>query len=267
MPFFCTVMDCKASFACQTYLNKHLKRHNNNFGSKRKRKSEFKCPECPIVDSPKIYRTKLQLKCRLAEQHGHLLFNCDKCDKNFAYRSKLIAHQHRHRGYKCSFDDCNFQTDKWTILRKHFAQEHKKLKCDICLKQYSSSYNLRIHKEVVHSKNNQEVFQCTFDGCEKVYSRSTSLNNHIRTFHCEPKHCCSICNNKYRHKKSLLKHLSQCSGKNKSDKKANPTKKLKNGKKLNKSPRMKPFIDKDDFDQMDQEILEYCENEFELIHK
>ena len=247
-------------------MNKHIARHERvlKIEPKSTEKRKYSCSLC----TNQQFHTKHLLRKHLVLVHQESLpFQCEKCDLQFHLRSRLKAHQRRHRGYDCSFTNCDFHTDKWSLLRKHLSLEHRKLECNICRKTYKSHYNLRIHEQTVHNEvdsNSPETqFKCTFADCDKWYLRSSSLKTHIRTFHCEPKHICSYssedgtiqCGKKFRHKKSLIHHIEiEHSSKLKAKKKVSKRKtKCKN------VPRFKPVVDEKQLDVNDQLILKLCE--------
>ncbi|XP_046920637.2 transcription factor IIIA [Dermatophagoides farinae] len=211
-PYECPRDNCRASFACQSYLNKHLRRHDKEPSKKSRQRREYACTECPEL----LFRNKTQLKQHQASVHNQMPFKCEHCERGFIVRSKLNAHRRRHRGYQCGRENCNYQTDKWTDLRKHLAKEHRKLECNVCMKTYSSSYHLRVHRQTAHPDESIEVpkFHCPHTDCDRSYTRSSSLRGHLLANHCDPKHCCSNCDKRFRHKKTLVAHLDRCHSSN-----------------------------------------------------
>lgn len=140
----------------------------------------------------------------------------------FVFESKLRVHQRRHNGYKCSYPSCEYKTDKWTELRQHLSQKHRKLECSICAKRYATSHNLKVHIESVHKESSTvgpeygesklaNTFPCPHEDCAKSYERESSLRTHLKTYHCpQPQFICpnfDVCGRKYRHKKSLDIHV------------------------------------------------------------
>ncbi|KPM09042.1 hypothetical protein QR98_0075720 [Sarcoptes scabiei] len=244
-PYVCTESNCFASFACAAYLSKHLKRHrkNSETSNVKRRIRKFNCTECE-----KIFPTKIQLKLHQSRIHSISAFRCDQCDAGFIYRSKLNAHKRRHRGYRCSFDTCSFQTNKWSELRKHVSEDHRRLICPDCSKSYSTPYNLRLHQSTVHNQTEPgKLFICKEDGCEKSYNRLTSLQNHIRAAHSVPKHFCSECKKSFRYKTSLNHHIqSSCPSLTKHSESKQSKKRKPNLKsKLKKLIRIKPLFDEE----------------------
>jgi uncharacterized Zn-finger protein len=81
-------------------------------------------------------------------------------------------------------------------------------KCDICDKKFNNSYNLNLHKETIHSESKEKLI-CDYEGCDRTYSRKSSLMTHIRSCHNRQQFKCTHedCDKSFRHKKSLNKHL------------------------------------------------------------
>ncbi len=199
---------CLRSFTCKTYLNKHMKRpHNldNNLDkTAEKIPKQYICNECL-----KTFKTKFQLRVHSYQHSGQKPFSCDKCEKQFATQSKLKSHLKTHEGYRCGREGCAFVANKWTELRKHIALFHNTChKCDICDKKFNNSYNLNLHKETIHSESKEKLI-CDYEGCDRTYSRKSSLMTHIRSCHNRQQFKCTHedCDKSFRHKKSLNKHL------------------------------------------------------------
>ena len=57
-----------------------------------------------------------------------------------------------------------------------------KLTCSICLKKFKRPYNLKIHKETIHSEG--QKFQCQI--CEKSFNQKSNLTKHLSTHKMRP---------------------------------------------------------------------------------
>lgn len=186
-PFVCDIDGCEKAFTCASYLNKHVRRpHGDKAMSKSgvdgdiaktrpKREKRHNCEHCL-----KEFKSKYLLKTHLAQHNGDKPFKCDQCGLAFALRSRLIRHLKIHQGYKCDRDSCNFVAEKWSVLRKHVATDHKTIhRCEDCDKILSSKFFLRAH---IKAHN----FRCQIDDCTKVFTRKTHLTNHINNDHSGP---------------------------------------------------------------------------------
>ena len=83
--------------------------------------------------------------------------------------------------------------------------EKKKNTCKICEKEFSTSGNLRNHIMTIHQ--NYRPFKCTFPGCQKKYSIESRLQVHIRTHTGTKPFICQICNKSFNEKGNLKTHL------------------------------------------------------------
>lgn len=126
------------------------------------------------------------------------------CTAAFAFPNLLKRHMKVHQGYSCN--QCDWEFEKWTELRKHMSTEHKTGKyltiilyynfyylslsfissllvhaCSICAKTFKRPCDVRRH-ELTHS-GKKEMFNCPEDGCHKAYDRVSTLRKHIKAQH------------------------------------------------------------------------------------
>ena len=108
---------------------------------------------------------------------------------------------------KFQCDQCGSKFDKTKLLSMHKLRTHgDPVQCDVCKKVLKSSKGLKDHKRLVHEPPN---LGCAL--CNKLFSRSWTLKNHIQL-------CgqmtrgqgdipCDVCGNKFAHKASLKEHI------------------------------------------------------------
>ena len=88
----------------------------------------------------------------------------------------------------------------------HDEYDKIKPKCDICGKHFSSKWNLRQHKEIVHEGKKLFKFKC--DRCEKSFTRPHHLNKHVDTVHKNKKiYNCDLCEKSFGEMGNLQKHV------------------------------------------------------------
>ena len=103
---------------------------------------------------------------------------CPKCDKIFASSSNLSRHIQTH-----------------TVLTPETAK-----KCHLCSKMYVSMPALSMHLQTHYRK-----FKCNV--CEKTFSRSWLLQNHMRLHTGEKPFDCNTCGKKFSDKSNLRSHM------------------------------------------------------------
>ena len=128
--------------------------------------SQVKCPECgeDVADKDK-------LPMHLKSVHNYSKpFLCDQpCDKSFATKYNLVAHQSRRTCLKNYQIECQFCGDKFGTL-VGLKEHHKRGKCEKryqCLEcenqpYFSKSFDFKIHKEVTHTKGDPRLSENDF---------------------------------------------------------------------------------------------------------
>ncbi|KAG5683960.1 hypothetical protein PVAND_013215 [Polypedilum vanderplanki] len=197
--FFCDT--CKKDFKSKNNLKVHVSRTHL--------KKKFK-----KSSTPHKFDAKNQQQCE---------FLCSECGINFKRLSCLKRHFNiihlKIKRYQC--DNCSYRCYKKESIRKHMSthlpqDERNFFKCHRCPeKTFSSIYSLKLHEKNFH-KLNQKKFHCTYQNCERSFSREISLKEHIKFVHlkCRPINCdqCELSfasnNHLRRHKVRKHKQLS-----------------------------------------------------------
>ena len=225
-PFKCTFGDCERAFSRRDKLTDHARTHLNY--------EPFRCRFCPKgfyrKDKLKVHEalhTKDQgtlstYKCSIClvkfpnpeeleshkrmETHSH---PCPTCGKIQVSKQQLQVHMVTHveeRNFLC--EDCGASFTSKQDLQKHcnfmMHSNFKPFTCQECGKGFTAKNKLDRHQMTVHSK--EKPFKCTFENCEKAFSRRDKLTDHARThLNYEPFHC-RFCSKGFFRKDNLKEH-------------------------------------------------------------
>eukprot|EP00088_Acartia_fossae_P028088 TRINITY_DN2886_c0_g1_i6.p1 TRINITY_DN2886_c0_g1~~TRINITY_DN2886_c0_g1_i6.p1 ORF type:complete len:526 (-),score=50.81 TRINITY_DN2886_c0_g1_i6:61-1638(-) len=112
-------------------------------------------------------------------------FICKDCDKEFAKRAYLRAHEnfvHKAKGITC--DLCGFQTSNAKNLRAHKKLKHPTtdctVVCDECSQVFKNPKYLKVHKENVHNAQQARCVECGFISANIAGLKRHILMNHRR---------------------------------------------------------------------------------------
>lgn len=205
----CPEADCGKEYTNRTHLNRHIRANHGErqvqpvnvfrckhatcgktFGTEQSMRRHYElkhvlgkswsCGEC----GERFWR-KLQLKQHSVKHTGQYPHRCDLCEKGFINLKSLRNHRTTHALHRC--DSCPAEFSRWTDLVAHRKLQHATLyQCEVCQSKFPSKKNLKAHAKV-HEKrqdgDDQEVFQCPWDGCPKFYDYERNLMAHIRSKH------------------------------------------------------------------------------------
>ncbi|KAK7890273.1 hypothetical protein LTR67_008158 [Exophiala xenobiotica] len=204
----CTWEGCDASFATGTRLRRHIETHEA--------KEKFRCRG--YEGCSQTFRKQETLDRHiLADHQGVKPFPCHDldsvtglpCSKAYDTAEKLRTHQRaKHDPTRFSCDECmaqNVETlanspdiDPDTLPLASFAtygefQAHLTIvhppTCALCPTSFTTNKELTRHLEIQHGvlpdKKDKpaQVFPCTYDGCDKMFTKKGNLNVHTKTVH------------------------------------------------------------------------------------
>ena len=120
-PYSC--VKCKSSYITKRTFEEHMKSHTDY---------EYPCQNCE-----EKYKTKVQMENHALEKHG-------------------VGVRKRLKQFNCN--DCSFQGDSWSQLKKHIQiQRHNPVEfsecCYTCEQEFSSYWKLMTHRKAEHPSN------------------------------------------------------------------------------------------------------------------
>ena len=119
-------------------------------------------------------------------------------------------HKVWHFGCKyCKFqENCSDQAVLWMTFRHDPPKPLKKQKieCDVCFKAFARKYHLDRHRKL-HVTVEESSTKATCQECGKQFTRSDSLEKHLKSVHRSPSHKCVDCGQTFKCLDSLMRHI------------------------------------------------------------
>ncbi|KAK4937939.1 hypothetical protein LTR10_021504 [Elasticomyces elasticus] len=187
----CTWEGCDASFATGTRLRRHVEAH--------KAKEKFTCRGYPGCSQ--VFRKQETLDRHILSAHEQVKpFKCSDndpitglpCNKAYDTAEHLRGHQRtRHDTTRFSCSDYSLLVASFATygeLQAHITIVHPPT-CSYCPTSFTTNKELTRHLELQHGilpdkpNGTTKEFPCTFDGCDKIFTKKGNLNVHIKTVH------------------------------------------------------------------------------------
>ncbi|KAJ4419439.1 hypothetical protein N0V85_001011 [Neurospora sp. IMI 360204] len=188
--YTCPEPGCGKSFVTNTRLRRHALVHE---GADR-----YRCRG--YGDCVQSFRKHQTLQRHIRTAHiGQSAYPCgnDGCDAGFDTASALRRHVEREHGdLKFWCDECNAEAEgddnggrrvgftTMLLLQAHMKKEHNN--CAFCGVRCGTQNDMMRHVELYHSAKTVEdrkTIACTWEGCDKKFTRVSNLNTHIKSAH------------------------------------------------------------------------------------
>ena len=141
-----------------------------------------------------------------SEEKEYLQIEYDTFDKKLDSNIlEKVSHQKTSpKDNKCNMCNESFSSSKELRSHKQKLHKDKKFNCESCGKSFSTAGNMKIHIIAVH--NGQKDHKC--DSCGKLFPRVDSLKKHIKIVHEGRKdHKCESCKKSFSQADYLKKHI------------------------------------------------------------
>lgn len=195
----CEWEGCGKSFLTATRLRRHIATHEGQ--------DRFRCRDFPPCDQ--TFRKHQTLQRHIRSDHLQLAPHPCKyvdpltkqpCNAGFDGASGLRKHEETvHGAPKFFCANCvipnAFNLDGTPVhpgfstssqLQSHIRKEHTVTTCIFCDKECSNEKQLQAHVDSQHSGSTlaeRKKIECTYDGCDKTFTRKSNLDSHIRIAH------------------------------------------------------------------------------------
>jgi hypothetical protein len=138
---------------------------------------------------------------------GKQQYNCIKCNVIFRRPYQAREHINFHTGskpYKCNLCDNTFAKKENLTAHIRTVHEGKRgdFKCDKCRRYFMKKESYEVHVEKC-----QPNYVC--ENCPLKFYRKTHLDNHKSVHDLVPQHKCLHCDNMYRYRKHMLRHIKK----------------------------------------------------------
>ncbi|WYZ40476.1 hypothetical protein EsH8_IV_000817 [Colletotrichum jinshuiense] len=182
--YTCTYDGCGKSFLTATRLRRHQDVHAGQ--------ERFRCRDFPPCNLSFRKHNTLQRHIR-SEHLGAHAYPCTSpgCGAGFDSQGALRNHTKREHSEpqfwceECGGDDeARIGFTSLALLQAHIRKEH--LNCIFCDFKCTGQWELERHVEMRHSGipvDARKTISCTWEGCDKKFTKKHNLTVHIRTAH------------------------------------------------------------------------------------
>lgn len=222
-----TCIACQKSFSRSTLLYRHEKIHNDP------NLPRHQCTECD-----RSYLNINDYEKHIKTHEKHRPFQCNYCDKAFAFKQGLERHEviHDVKSLPNSCQYCDMRFPSAARLQRHLSAKHAGMRpfpCSKCPKRFSMSHHLYRHMRTAHNDssdtttlqcpecedifNNRELFfshaaehvnmSLTCPLCKFVFETIEEATEHVEKHSSSDMHFCDYCNLIYMCSDDLQNHF------------------------------------------------------------
>ncbi|XP_062552529.1 zinc finger protein 260-like isoform X2 [Armigeres subalbatus] len=164
-----------------SYTREQMKEHVRTSKCAKSHKPPPKPPKLKNTNCPYegcSYKATTYGAMYVHKRAKHLaVFECEICDKKFAFANQLKQHESIHTG-------------------------EKPFECDLCAKTFRRLFSFKEHMAI---HEGQAIYECAI--CGKVFSRPRYLAAHVATHSTKRPFDCTMCGTNYKTKGELTKHI------------------------------------------------------------
>lgn len=191
---------CNRAFSRSTLLYRHEKVHMD--------------PEIPRYNCDcceRVYLNPLDYEKHIVTHTKKRPFQCNYCDKKFAFKQGLERHEILHDNnslpYPCQY--CELRFPSGARLQRHLSSDHagtRPFPCGKCSKRFMLSHHLYRHIRTNHMKEEEATtFQC--QECEEVFTEREEFFAHCIE-HADYTMTCPLCKMSFETNKDATDHIN-----------------------------------------------------------
>uniref|UniRef100_A0A8R1I6I9 C2H2-type domain-containing protein n=1 Tax=Caenorhabditis japonica TaxID=281687 RepID=A0A8R1I6I9_CAEJA len=214
----CLWENCQQPFTSLTDLFDHVGQHIDDVSDIDRIEQDFQNGDrknvfpCKWTGCTTMVDSKSNLRRHARHHSGEKVLACPFCARFFSRRDKLYDHCVRRTilmkndmndPFLCKLCQKRFGTEK--ALCMHVSRHLVAHVCPLCTLALSTRAEIHRHLMTKHSRRTKD-FKC--ETCNKLFFSESELNRHA-VFHSDIMYSCKHCDEKFKWKKQLLKHMKE----------------------------------------------------------